>query len=269
MNDKKILVLFSCHFINSFSLSQYNKLKNELPKGYDLYWWIDNICKDKKINEIKFIEFPHYTITSKPLSRTNFFNPTKYVETYFINNEWFRKYDFYWVVEYDVYFSGNWGVFFYTVDKYNEDLVGSSFLMYNDNAKIHSFRDGNTFDSFKFKIKSTLSIYRLSNRALKYISFYKKDSSLMDCNNIKNYLYEVYIPTLLYNKGYSLLGLNAEENKLELENENYRHDIDFVNFYEDTKFINDTINTFWWDVTFFNVEDMKCANKLYTRYKFH
>lgn len=266
MNNKKILVLYVAHFINDFSLSQYYKLKNELLDGYDIVWWLDDSCEDEKLDNIQFIEFPHHYISPKPLQNTTLFNPMKYMEPYFNNNDWFRKYDFYWIVEYDVYFSGNWSIFFNAVDKYDEDLVGSALTIYKDTQTPISFGDIK-FDNFRYKIKSYISIYRISNRAMKYISNYSY-IDLNNMNDIRNYLYEIYIPTMLYNNGYTLLSLNSEKFIKELGNYMYDYsNMDFVNYYDECKFIDNAVETFWWDVKFNNINEMNIPNKLYTRYK--
>ena len=73
---------------------------------------------------------------------------------------------------------------------------------------------------------------------------------------------------MLYNNGYTLLSLNSE--KFIKEYGNYRYDysnMDFVHYYDDCKFIDNAVNTFWWCVTFNNINQMNIPNKLYTRYK--
>ena len=271
MNDK-FLVLYAAHFINDFSLSQYYKLKNELPNGYDIVWWLDDTCTSEEQNifkDIKFIKFPHYTIHPRPL-RQWWVNPMKYMEVLYKEDNWFNSYDYYWIVEYDVYFSGNWNYFFNTVDKYKEDLVGSTFTMYKNDIIPHSYKNNYIFHlkNLHKRIKSFISIYRISNKALKFLS----DFEPIDlCNrfDVRNYLYEIYIPTILYNNGYSILSLNSE--KIERKDERYDEydysNIDFVNYYDDCGFIDDAIDTFWWNVTFFNKDEMNKPNKLYTRYK--
>lgn len=269
--NKKIIVLYYCHFINDFSLSQYYKLKNELPEGYDICWFLDNSCKDHRIEGINYVEFPHECLRSKPLTNVYYYNVTKYVEQFFVNNEVFRKYDYYWIVEYDIYFSGNWSIFFNTIDKYDEDLVGTTFNIYKQNGYMHSFVFGNNFDEFKTKIKSFIPIYRISNRALNYISNYNKDKELDEYEDITKYLYEIYIPTLLHDVGYTILSLNSEKDTDIPNNENhlFRFDLntDFIHYYDDTGFIDNAMQTFWWNKTFYNKKEMNVKNKLYHRFK--
>lgn len=266
-NNINYLVLYAAHFINDFSLEQYYKLKNELPDGYDIVWWLDDNCKDKKPKDIHFMEVPHNTIKPLPLENTCFVNPMKYMEILYNNkNEWFIKYDFYWIVEYDVYFSGNWKTFFNTVDKYNEDLIGSAFTIYNNHTLPVSFNNKISFNEFDYKVKSYISIYRISNKALKYISNYDY-IDLNNENDIRNYLYEVYIPTILYNNGYTILSLNSEQFIREAGNYQYNYDINPANYYLDTGFIDDAVSTFWYNAIFNNINQMNKPNKLYTRYK--
>ena len=155
--NNKILVLYVSHFINDFSLEQYYKLKNELPDKYDIVWWLDDTCKDTLPLHINFIKFPHKSIKCFG----SWINPMKYMETYYLNNAWFRKYDYYWIVEYDVYFNGNWSYFFNTVDKYNEDLVCSSLTMYNHDAYIPFLGGKSFYDYFNEILKSYISLFIL------------------------------------------------------------------------------------------------------------
>jgi uncharacterized protein YlbG (UPF0298 family) len=270
--DNKFLVLYVAHFINDFSLSQYYKLKNELPDGYDIVWWLDDTCISESYTEtegIKFIKFPHFTIHPKPLKKY-WIDPMKYMEVLYKKDNWFSSYDYYWIVEYDVYFSGNWNYFFNVVDKYKEDFVGSAFTMYKDDVVPHSYSNNIIFESNNLhkRIKSCISIYRISNKALKCISDYG-DIDFNNKNDVRNYLYEIYIPTILYNNGYSILSLNSE--KIIIKDERYDafdySNINFVNYYDDCGFIDDAINTFWWNITFYNKDEMNKPNKLYTRYK--
>lgn len=138
--------------------------------------------------------------------------------------------------------------------------------IYKDTQTPISFGDIK-FDNFRYKIKSYISIYRISNRAMKYISNYSY-IDLNNMNDIRNYLYEIYIPTMLYNNGYTLLSLNSE--KFIKESGNYMYDysnIDFVNHYDECGFIDNAVETFWWNAKFNNINEMNIPNKLYTRYK--
>ena len=68
--------------------------------------------------------------------------------------------------------------------------------------------------------------------------------------------------------GYTHEDLNSE--KFIKESGNYIYDysnMDFVNYYDDCKFIDNAVKTFWWDIIFNNINEMNVPNKLYTRYK--
>lgn len=258
--NNKFLVLYAAHFINEFSLIQFNKLKNELPEGYDLVWWLDDNCKDELVPDIKYITFPHKTIETIGYHQFGWINPMKYMETYYVENEWFRNYDYYWIVEFDVYFNGNWNYFFKTVDKYNEDLVCSSLSMYKESINIPYFYGKNFYNYFDKIFNSCVSLYRLSKTAIETIINYNQ------CD-IKEYIYEVYIPTILYKYNLSFLSLNKEKIIFEPEMYKYDYSIEFKNHYNDTGFIDSAINDFWYNTTFYNKEAMNKPNKLFTRYK--
>lgn len=254
---KKILVLYVAHFINDFSLSQYYKLKNELPDGYDIVWWLDDSCKSEIpniIEGIKFIKFPHDSIIINNEEYKWLINPTKYMEYLFEHDNNFASYDYYWICEYDVYYNGNWKNFFTTCDQYNEDLIGANMWYYDKQYMIEhmneSFVPKEIYETYDKVIKSTISLYRISNKGMKTIVEHNKD-------NIKKYLYEVYIPTILYKNGLSLLGLNCER---------FWHD-EIQNRYDDVKFIDCLREDFYFDSLFTKKSQMNKHNKLFTRFK--
>ena len=258
--NNKFLVLYVSHFINDFSLAQFYKLKNELPAGYKLVWWLDDNCKDELIPDIEFIKFPHSSIDCRGYG---WINPMKYMENYYLENEWFRNFDYYWIVEYDVYFNGNWQYFFETVDKYNEDLVCSALSIYKRSMPVPFFCGKNFYNHFDKILKSYISLYRISKKALEVISNYNE-------SDIKSYLYEVYIPTILYKYNLTFLSLNKE--KFILEDNNYQYEYGteikrITHYYDDTGFIDNAVNDFWWNATFYQKHEMNKPNKLFTRYK--
>lgn len=253
---KKILILYSAHYVNDFTIKQYDKLCREIPENYDIVWWLDDMCNVKLNQNIKHIIFPHNSISCK----YGWFNPMKYMETYFLENEWFREYDYYWVIEYDVYFNGNWRNFFNTVDKYNEDLICSSLTMYNPGINIEFLKSDKFYNYFEKLFKSCLSIYRISNKGLNIIANYN------ECD-IKNHIYEVYIPSIIYKNKLTLSSLNSERYIIEPNNHIYDYSISFINYHDDCGFIDDAVNTFWYNTTFYDESKMNKPNKLYTRYK--
>ena len=229
------IVFYIAHEINDFTKAQYLKLKSQLPGGYDLIWWLDDSCRDIRPGSIKFVRFPHDSINNTG----GYISPTRYFEKWWEKEK--PKYSFYWFIEYDVYFSGRWDDLILRVDlDYPEKDLVASYVNTNENTKW-----GHWKEDIKYKqIKSCLSVYRLTERGAKMLCFWNKD-------NIKNYIYELYIPTVIYHSGGSIVSLDQEESdKL------FREDLDYVN----TK-------NYYVGKEFTNPSQMSEPGKLYTTFK--
>lgn len=247
------VILYIAHYIDEFTIEQYNKLKSELPERFDLYWWPDDNCCTELPNGIDFIKFSHSTIFSYK-DKFNFYNPFRSIELLYQENEWFNKYKYYYIVEYDVYFNGNWKDLFITLQKYDDDLIGSHIYKYDK-----EYMATNIYEQFlpleyytqnEFDIvKGCVSFMRISNKALRTIVYYNK-------NDIKDYLYEIYVPTIINMNNMKIMSIT-----------DFRIDRDdFVNYYPDTGFIDDFYD-FHCSTIFTDKSQMNKPNKLYTRYK--
>ncbi len=114
------------------------------------------------------------------------------------------QYDYYWMIEDDVYFTGNWEVLFKTYQNHSVDFISTHVEKYSESPqwywwytlKIHNENISNTN-----KIHSFNPIYRLSNRALKCI-----DKALKSGWSGHH---EVLIPTLLHCSGYTIIDMGG------------------------------------------------------------
>jgi len=115
-----------------------------------------------------------------------------------------KQYDYYWMIEDDVCFNGNWEVFFEFYQNNTTDFISSHISKYDEIPEWYWWFALNTADkqiSKSDKVRSFNPVYRLSNRALELI-----DQSL------KNEWFghhEVLIPTLLYNSGFTLTDMGG------------------------------------------------------------
>lgn len=109
-------------------------------------------------------------------------------------------YDFYWLIEDDVHYNGNWSDFFYFFLKFSStDFISSHIHDFHEtpnwfwwNTLAHSSKE----ILLKNKVRSFNPIYRLSNRALAYLH-----NQLID--GWKGH-HEVLIPTLLKQGGFKI-----------------------------------------------------------------
>jgi hypothetical protein len=115
------------------------------------------------------------------------------------------EYDFYWVVEFDVRYTGDWGIFLRSFESYNHDLITSHIRHFSQEPAWH------WWDLFTHPTKTIRQdrclrcfnvIFRISNRALLLIHHEQQDGWQGHP--------EVLIPTLLDNRGYTLLDFGGD-----------------------------------------------------------
>lgn len=236
--NNKNLIYFISHITNDKIISRYNKLKNELPKNYDIIWLGPNFIDKKKLkdNNIRYYEFDNNLIK---IENVKGINPGRILETIYNEHE-FLNYDFYWIIEYDVIFNGNWSVFF---NEINSKIGTCDFIGAYIKKKNNFYWDFFIKDSFyNIQIKSCISTVRISNRALKTICKYS------DKFNNKT-IYEMYWPTICYNNNLSLKSISFDNDE---------------EFDTDVKFCNCNIYSVYYNGT---EDSMKEKNMLYTRIK--
>ena len=115
------------------------------------------------------------------------------------------EYDYYWVVEFDVRYTGDWGHFFSSFEPFDHDLITSHIRHYHDEPSfgwwctLHHPRE--TIDRARY-LRSFNVIYRISNRALALIDQKQRDGW-------RGFI-EVLFPTLLHISGYTLLDFGGD-----------------------------------------------------------
>lgn len=130
-------------------------------------------------------------------------------------------YDYYWLVEDDVRFSGDWKDFFDSFASSTSDFLSSVIETKAENPTWYwwtSLKTGNEVIAEEKLLKSFNSIYRLSSQALVCIDAHLRIGWMGH--------YEVLLPTLLYNKGFLLEDFGGEGTFVRPENN--------AKFYDDT-----------------------------------
>lgn len=130
-------------------------------------------------------------------------------------------YDYYWLVEDDVRFSGDWKDFFDSFASSTSDFLSSVIETKAENPTWYwwtSLKVGNEVIAEEKLLKSFNPIYRLSSQALVCIDAHLRIGWMGH--------YEVLLPTLLYNKGFLLEDFGGEGTFVRLENN--------AKFYDDT-----------------------------------
>jgi hypothetical protein len=113
-------------------------------------------------------------------------------------------YEHYWNIEYDVYFNGDWNIFFEEFETVNADFISSHIEPFNRRPMWYWW---NTLalktvsvDGINL-LKSFNPVYRISNSALNFL-----DAFLSKGNSGHH---EVLIPTILNHHGFSLLDMGG------------------------------------------------------------
>ena len=130
-------------------------------------------------------------------------------------------YDYYWLVEDDVRFSGDWKDFFDSFASSTSDFLSSVIETKAENPTWYwwtSLKTGNEVIAEEKLLKSFNPIYRLSSQALACIDAHLRIGWMGH--------YEVLLPTLLYNKGFLLEDFGGEGTFVRPENN--------ARFYDDT-----------------------------------
>lgn len=130
-------------------------------------------------------------------------------------------YDYYWLVEDDVRFSGDWKDFFDSFASSTSDFLSSVIETKAENPNWYwwtSLKVGNEVIAEEKLLKSFNPIYRLSSQALVCIDAHLRIGWMGH--------YEVLLPTLLYNKGFLLEDFGGEGTFVRPENN--------AKFYDDT-----------------------------------
>ena len=132
-----------------------------------------------------------------------------------------QGYDYYWLVEDDVRFSGEWKDFFGSFASCTSDFLSSVIETMAENPTWYwwtSLKTGNEVIAEEKLLKSFNPIYRLSSQALVCIDAHLRIGWMGH--------YEVLLPTLLYNKGFLLEDFGGEGTFVRPENK--------AKFYDDT-----------------------------------
>ena len=129
--NKNSTILYMCAYICNETIKRYNKIVHE--SGMEVYWMIDETNSSKNLSSYPDIPFVSYNFSDlanyykifSPINRSN-----DNYEPYFRGNSIFPIIDFayrynysnYWVVEYDVIFTGDWSLIF-SQEKDNQKIL--------------------------------------------------------------------------------------------------------------------------------------------------
>lgn len=218
-------ILVLGHVINKDVMGLFNKIKAECSKHYDVVFLCDNSAG--VFNGLQEVPDFH-PFTTKGLQSLNY--PGKSVIVYqdsarannphhkdfnFIPGStdlpillWYKNnpnYDYYWIVEYDVRYSGSWRHFFSTFAGNDSDLLGTTLTRHEHIPGWYHWPSIDLLDlpvSKDAYIRGFFPVYRLSSRALTQLDQdYRR--------GVKGH-YECLVPTVLYHAGMTIEDIGGD-----------------------------------------------------------
>jgi hypothetical protein len=193
---KETVILFCCHFQNESIMNEFKKIVDSCNENFDIILLYDISQSSLKISNQYNYHFVH-SGTIRKLGYKNeggFWYNTEYaVLDFYLKNPYYR---YYWRMDYDVKFNGEWADFFNSFLENDSDLLATYVRRYEDK------KQWRWWDSLSIKIDTDKKIgvfgplLRYSNRALKLLDE-KYKSGIYGFN-------EIIIPTLLNLEGFKI-----------------------------------------------------------------
>mgnify|MGYP006274181549 FL=1 len=192
-------ILFLSHLSDRVTLNRFQTLSEQSPAEYDTYWIHDSdhgdLPQTVKAKESYSFGIDDANTLGHPHKYTNFISGNAHIPIILFAFD-HSEYNRFWVIEYDVSFTGCWSTFFRRTEVDPSDLLTSSIRRVEDQPawphwKTFQHPSRSTSD---FRLLASFNpIYRISRQALEHIhksqiSGWKGD-------------YEVLMPTLLHHEG--------------------------------------------------------------------
>ena len=206
VNNKQVVLLLS-HIITRPILKEYVRICNSINSigtGVFLYHANSNRIPSL-LRGHKYYLFTYeslaklkYSMIGKTLIPGNAHFP---LLQFYRNNP---EYDYYWVIEHDVRFSGNWRDFFYFFQNIKNDFLACDIRRYEEEPDWvwwSTLRHPDKHISNTDRICSFNPIYRISNSALYFL-----DQSMRSGWSGH---FEVLIPTLLHLNGFKIMDIGG------------------------------------------------------------
>ncbi|MDD6516761.1 MAG: DUF707 domain-containing protein [Prevotella sp.] len=172
--SNKTAIMFVTHIFNEEIECQINKLRTETEELASLYvvYQVDKI-KPELPDDVRQYGF---TIGSlNKLGYTSWGCTIMDGNFHFVLLDFYRQhpeYDYYWLIEYDVHYTGNWSTFFNKVANDKSDLLSTYVRSWKDEPSWGwwaTLETGNIQLPVEKQIASFNPVYRLSNQAMSAI----------------------------------------------------------------------------------------------------
>lgn len=196
----KKVILLTTHIDNAFVRMQINKLKIETTNADIYVMYQADYCNPHFEDCVLSYSFTIDSLNAlnyNPIAETIVPGSNHFAVLQFYHDH--PEYDYYWNIEYDVCFNGDWGYFFSTYEYTKFDFISSHIQTYAENPGWDHWNmmelNNISIDRCEY-IKSFNPIYRISNRALRFLDIFllHKHSGH----------HELLIPTILHKVGFSI-----------------------------------------------------------------
>lgn len=211
LHGKQSCILFLTHVWNEGIEQEFLKIKSEKPEFVDIYILYDTTKGEPNKEEFDFdaLKFTAYNLDSEKYTKKNSQHPgTIWPTNIELPLLWFYKnnqqYEFFWTIEYDVRYTGNWGHIIEEFSECKADLLATTIYRY-------SFRPGwKHWESLvgpkhipmERRLRALFPLYRISKTALEIIdAAYKVGWGGH---------YEVTIPTIIESSGLEIEDIGGD-----------------------------------------------------------
>lgn len=202
-------ILFTSHLVSPSIYWTYRRLRRAVPHTYDVYWLYD----DSKGSPPWIVRSNnYYTYSAKALKGKGY--PFTIGDSLTPGNNHFPVIDFhrlhsgythYWIVEYDVRFTGAWSSFFNHFENNTADLLSAAITRHADAPEFvfwNSLSHPSKNIAASKQIRSFNPIYRISREALNFIDAAHREGWSGH--------HEVLLPTLLCENGFTIEDFGGE-----------------------------------------------------------
>lgn len=245
----KNLICFISHIINNEIVDLFKEISLGIPEDSDIIFVsptsLDKRSDLSRLSEIRnFMKFGLDEIEDSLIDQNTYTFKSQLIFKK-IYDLFFDKYNYYYLIEYDVRFNGDWSYLFQTLNRLNEDLVCSHLSYYNSIyeggpyprwklKKMFSKEDRLIMDEFGEITEnlcfSFLPFCRLSNRLMRVVNNYYKTF---------DGFFEIVIPTLCIENDFSPVDLDflgfTNPPLEEMENYHFKCNSGSMSWYEEDK----------------------------------
>lgn len=205
---KRTAILFICHIMNEDMIHRFLQIASNIDEIFELYWMMDTkgLPLPKNHNDINFFPFTLDDLNSMDYKAygNRIYENVNFIPQYFYIKH--SEFDYYWVIEYDVLYTGNWNELFISFIDNKSDFIASHVEKFNQfNMNWEWWQDFQRDNKISIRkedcLKSFNPIHRISNKALRFM-----DKELRKWNPAHCETTEV---TLLYYGGFKIEDLGG------------------------------------------------------------